>query len=61
MEMILLLCLANEPTCTANTALQVIRVPLQQMAINCGFEAQSYIVHNAITLEGLRMNAKCKL
>lgn len=60
MEMILFICLASEPNCTKETALQVIRVPLQQLAINCSFEAQSYAVHNAIDLEGMRMYARCR-
>ena len=61
MEMILLLCLATEPDCNVQTATQVIRVQMQQLTINCAYQAESYIVQNGIELAGLKMNAKCRL
>lgn len=59
-KMILLICLANQPNCNEQNALQIIQIPLQQLAINCGFEAQSYITHNGINVEGVVWRAKCK-
>lgn len=61
MEMLLLLCLATEPDCNLQTAQQIIRVPMQQLAINCAYQAESYIVQNGIEVAGLKMNAKCRL
>jgi hypothetical protein len=61
MVMIIYICLATATTCGKQNAVQVIHVPMQQLAINCGFQAQSYAIQNGIELTGLVMNAQCKL
>lgn len=60
-ELLIYICLAGEINCTKDNAVQTIRVPLQQIAINCGQQAQSYVVQNSIDLEGLQIKARCRL
>jgi len=61
LEMLILLCTAGEPACTKENAIQVIHVPLQQIAVNCSYQSQSYIVQNGIDVTGFKVEAKCRL
>ena len=61
MEMLILLCLATDPICTKDNALQTIRVPLEQISSNCMFVAETYIVQNDIVIDGMKVNARCRI